>query len=221
MAAKFLDWLLDLIYPPRCILCRKLLQKGEKSVCARCADTLLDYDGAPPVIAHADRCVVTLAYTGTLREAFLRYKFEGCRHYAPQFAAWMSVTIRDKLQGQFDLLTFAPVSDKRRRERGYDQSELLCREIAKILGVPMLRTLQKCRHTQAQSSLNDANKRAENVCGVYRAVNPEAFRGKRLLLIDDIVTTGATLGECCRVLTRSGAQQVCCAALASRHDLSE
>lgn len=219
MAAELIEWLLDLIYPPRCMLCRKLLQKGEKHICHNCASELPDYDGAPPQVEHATRCVVTFAYTGALREAFLRYKFEGYRHYAPQFGAWMAVTIRDKLMGQFDILTYAPVSEKRKRERGFDQSELLCQSVSKALDVPVLRTLEKRTHTAAQSSLHDAAARAKNVSGVYRALDAKNFRGKRILIIDDIVTTGATLGECCRVLIDAGAQSVCCAALATRQGI--
>ena len=79
---------------------------------------------------------------------------------------------------------------------------------------PLL-TLEKCTHNRAQSSLTGAEERFENAKGVYRAVQPERFAGKRVLLIDDIVTTGATMSECARVLRKAGAAEVVCAALAT------
>lgn len=216
MAGKVLDWLLDLIYPPRCMICHKLLAPGEKQICPACDDALPEYDGADPQVRFCARCVVTFRYAGMLRESFLRYKFSGLRQYAGRYGAWMSVTIRDKLAGQFDLITYAPVSRKRKKERGYDQSELLCRAIARELGLEPVRTLEKRMHTAAQSSLNAREARAANVAGVYAPVEPARFAGRRVLLIDDIITTGATLSECCRVLLAAGAERVVCAALATR-----
>ena len=127
----------------------------------------------------------------------------------------MAVTIGDKLAGKFDLITWAPVSRERRKKRGYDQAELLCKAVSRALDVPMARTLTKGTDNPAQSTLTDAAMRAANVRGVYQPYGPETFQGKRLLLIDDIVTTGSTLSECCRVLLTAGAQSVVCAALAT------
>ena len=135
--------------------------------------------------------------------------------YARQFGAWLAVTVRDKLTGKFDLVTWVPVSRKRRRTRGYDQAELLCRETARELGMQPLLTLEKCTDNRAQSSLSGAEERFENAKGAYRAVQPERFAGKRILLIDDIVTTGATMSECVRVLRKAEAAEVVCAALAT------
>ena len=125
------------------------------------------------------------------------------------------MNVRDKLTGKFDLVTWVPVSRKRRRTRGYDQAELLCRETARELGMQPLLTLEKCTDNRAQSSLSGAEERFENAKGAYRAVQPERFAGKRVLLIDDIVTTGATMSECARVLRKAGAAEVVCAALAT------
>lgn len=216
MTGKVLDWLLDLIYPPRCMICHKLLGPGEREICPACDEALPEYDGADPQVRFCERCVVTFRYEGMLRESFLRYKFSGLRQYAGRYGAWMAVTIRDKLAGKFDLITYAPVSHKRRKERGYDQSELLCRAIARELGLEPVTALEKRTHTAAQSSLNKREERAANVAGVYAPVEPARLKGKRVLLIDDIVTTGATLAECCRVLLTAGAESVVCAALATR-----
>ena len=212
---KLLDWLLDLLYPPKCMLCRKLLDSGRQTVCPACLDSLPDYDGAEPAVRFSQRCIATFFYREPLRGAILRYKFSGCRAYAAQFGQWMAVTARDKLAGEYDMISWVPVSRKRRRTRGYDQAELLCRAAADALGCTAVRTLTKTDDNPPQSTLADASMRAANVRGVYQAYRPEDFAGRRILLIDDIVTTGSTLSECCRVLLTAGASGIVCAALAA------
>lgn len=211
---KLFSWLLDLLYPPKCVICGKLLEEPGP-VCGRCLDHLPEYDGAAPHVPHTDGGAVSFYYEGALRESFLRFKFGGCRHYGEVYAQWMAHTIEDKLAGRFDCVSWAPVSAARRRLRGYDQAELLCRAAAEWLGLPAVRTLEKKRNAPAQSSLGDAAMRRANVSGAYVPYRPEAYAGRRILLIDDIVTTGATLSECSRVLRSSGAAGVCYAALAT------
>lgn len=109
--------------------------------------------------------------------------------------------------GQYDLITWVPVSFLRRWKRGYDQSERLCRAVCRELNVKPRRTLRKVRNNAPQSSLDKSQRRA-NVLGVYRPVHPEAIRGKRILLIDDVITTGATADECAAVLSVCGAKAV-------------
>ena len=210
-----LTWLLDLIYPPKCVVCHTLLESSRAPVCPHCMDNLPEHDGADPHVRFADRCVATCFYEEPLRTSIHRFKFGGCRQYAAVYGKWMAVTIGDKLAGKFDLITWAPVSRERRKKRGYDQAELLCKAVSRALDVPMARTLTKGTDNPAQSTLTDAAMRAANVRGVYQPYGPETFQGKRLLLIDDIVTTGSTLSECCRVLLTAGAQSVVCAALAT------
>ena len=130
-------------------------------------------------------------------------------------SAWMAHTIRDKLAGKYDVLTWAPVSRARKRKRGYDQSALLCREIGIHLRLESMQTLRKIKDSPAQSTLTDAAQRRANVSGAYRAERPECFAGKRVLIIDDIVTTGATLAECSRTLLLAGASDVVYAAFAA------
>lgn len=215
MKRNIWTWVLDLLYPPRCLLCHRFLEPTEQPVCRRCMDALPEFEGAPIQVPGAEDCAVTFFYEGTLRESFLRFKFEGRKWYASQYGAWLAVSIRDRLCGKYDLLTWVPVSRERKRERGYDQAELLCRAVGKTLGMEPCVTLEKTVHNPAQSGLSDAAQRKENTKGVYRAISPEGVRGKRILLIDDIVTTGATLSECVRVLKEAGAARVVCAALAT------
>jgi ComF family protein len=131
------------------------------------------------------------------------------------FAALMARCAAEEFGGEFDLVSFVPVSDKRRRERGWDQAERLAAEMAKQWDTKAVRLLKKTRHTAAQSSLNDGAQREANVFGVYEAVNAEQIRGARILLVDDVVTTGATMKECVRVLRDAGASEVLGIALAT------
>ena len=218
---KLLDRLLDLLYPPRCLICHEFLEPGAGAVCAECIDTLPEFDGADPHVRFADRCVATFFYEEKLRDSFLRYKFSGRDWYAKQYGQWMAVTIRDKLTGKYDIMTWVPVSRQRKKERGYDQAELLCRSAARELGMEPVRTLEKLTDNRAQSRLNDASERMANAAGAYGPYQAERFAGKRVLLIDDIVTTGATLSECARVLRTAGAENVVCAALATPRERNE
>lgn len=211
----FFRAVLDLLYPPRCIICHRFLEPGADPVCPACLGSLPDYDGPEPEIRFAERCAVTFYYEDKLRESFLRFKFSGLQFYAGQYGKWLAVTVRDKLAGRYDLVTWAPVSRARKRQRGYDQAELLCRAAAKELGAQCACTLRKKLDTPAQSGFHGRAARAANAAGAYEAVEPARFRGLRVLLIDDIVTTGATLSECARTLRTAGAAEVVCAALAS------
>ena len=153
-----LSWLLDLLYPPKCVLCRKLLT-GKGPVCPHCMDKLPEFDGAAPSVRFTSGGAVSFFYEGQLRESFLRFKFGGSAFYAQTYGAWMAHTIRDRLAGKYDVLTWAPVSRARKRKRGYDQSALLCREIGTQLRLEPIQTLRKIKDPPAQSTLADAAQR--------------------------------------------------------------
>lgn len=199
--------LLDLLYPPKCVFCRRLLRPEEHDVCARCAHEL------EPIPAPLRRgqfyteCYAVYPYEGVVAESLRRFKFSGQSQYAASFGRMLAPLLRT---APFEILSWVPVSAKRRRSRGYDQTELLAHAVAKELELPCTQTLQKIRHNPAQSSQRDAAARRANVLGAYRAVSPERFAGRSVLLIDDILTTGATLSECSRVLLTAGASSVVC-----------
>ena len=115
----------------------------------------------------------------------------------------------------FDVLTWVPISRLRKFRRGYDQVELIAKAVGRELGMVPVPTLQKVRHNRPQSGIPGAEKRRANVLGAYREVSREQIVGKRVLLLDDILTTGATAGEAARVLLTAGAKEVHCAAVAA------
>lgn len=214
-----LGGLLDLLYPPRCVFCRKLLKKGERSVCEKCGDELpYTANGGEQRGDFFSVCVAPLYYEGTVRESILRYKFNEAAGCAEAYGALVAECIRDRLHGRYDLISWVPISKKRYRERGYDQSRLLALSAARELGDAAVSTLEKHRDVPKQSGMGSAEKRRANISGAYRAVDPGLIEGKRVLLIDDIVTTGSTLSECARILLQSGAEEVVCAVIARSRD---
>ena len=208
---SLLSRLLDLLYPPKCVFCRKLLTSKEKGWCTACEKKIPYYDDKRTGDYFAF-CVAPLEYRDDVREAIHRYKFSGLDCYAEVFAPLVAESL--SYHGvQADVLTWVPVSRARKRERGYDQAEALCRSLSRLLGIPARPFLTKTVDNKAQSSL-DALQRKANVLGVYGTKNEDEFAGKRVLLVDDVITTGSTMSECSRVLLTAGAIQVTCAAIA-------
>ena len=122
--------------------------------------------------------------------------------------------LREQPEG-FDVLTWVPVSRLRKFRRGYDQVELIAKAVGRELGMTPVPLLTKIRHNRPQSGIHGSAQRRANVLGVYRETNREAIAGKKILLLDDILTTGATAGEASRVLLTAGAKEVHCAAVAA------
>lgn len=206
-----LSRVLDLLYPPKCAFCRKLLSSGELGWCAACEKKVPYYDERITG-DYFSFCAAPLVYRDDVREAIHRFKFSGLDCYASVFAPLVAESVRYHC-AQADVLTWVPVSRARKRERGYDQAEALCRALGKQLGLPAVQLLKKTVDNKAQSNLDKLQRKA-NVLGVYGVFQPELLIGKRVLLVDDVVTTGATLSECSRVLLTAGAAEVTCAAIA-------
>ena len=204
--------LLSLIFPPRCAFCGNV---GVQGVCPKCEKSLPYCKTPLHERAEIGACLAPLRYEGAVREALLAYKFHESRSRCTGFGDLLAQSAAEHFGGQFDLVTYVPVSKKRRRERGYDQSYLIAREACRRWDTAPETLLQKERDNAPQSSLSSREERQKNVRGVYAAVNEEKIRGARILLIDDILTTGATLREAARVLRTAGAQSVICATLAA------
>jgi ComF family protein len=156
-------------------------------------------------------------YEGTLRESFLRYKFGGLSFYGRTYGQWLSTVIRAKLSGEFDAVTWVPISKKRLRRRGFDQSRYLAASLCVDWHTAPVETLHKVADNPPQSGAADAAARRANVLGMYEAT--AAAAGKRWLLVDDVVTTGSTLTECAKTLRLAGAAEVVCATLARAGEL--
>lgn len=156
-------------------------------------------------------------YRDNVKKSIQRYKFRNARSYAAAYGRFLALHIQ-QMQVDFDYITWVPVSFRRKFQRGYDQVELIAKSVGRELGVPVIPTLKKVRHTPAQSSLHDASRRKANILGAYRTLQDSNLSAKTILLIDDVITTGATVSECAKVLLACGAKEIYCAAVASAHN---
>ena len=201
----------ELLFPRKCVFCGGILNRNEAGICHVCRTELPEHQGER-YLPNVDGCCILWYYEDRVRESLRRFKFYNRPDYAEVYGQILAMKIQQRFPDA-ELLTWVPVSEERFKERGYDQSELLARAAAKELGIPAVRLLEKHRHNPAQSGIEDAQARRENVRDAYRVCGDA--EGKRIVLVDDILTTGATAGECVRMLRNAGAAGVRLAAVAS------
>lgn len=217
------ELLLHLLYPKKCILCRRLLNDRELDLCIDCRSDVRQYPygasnpytGAKTGLHYLDSFTAVWYYEGNVRESLHRFKFYNAPQLASGYGRMLGMRILQQGPGNFDYLTWVPVSRERKRQRGYDQSELLAKAVGRELGVRPVRLLIKTRNTAPQSRAKTAEERKANILGAFSAVDGIDLSGKTILLLDDIFTTGATSEECARMLLLAGAKSVHCAAVAA------
>jgi ComF family protein len=206
--------LANFFFPPKCLFCRKLLTDAETDLCHSCRADAPEFIKAKRSIPFLAGWTAVWYYNEKVRRSLLRYKFYNARSYAQIYGRFLAMKLLDRAD-EFDILTWVPISRLRRLRRGYDQVELLAQVVGRELGIKPIATLRKIRNTPPQSGIRDAAARRANVLGAYCAIAPEEFSGKRILLLDDVITTGATSSECARILLTAGAKEVFCAAIAA------
>jgi ComF family protein len=186
---------------PVCPVCGRFLESaGEDHLCGRCLE-------ARPDFAFHRSCG---AYAGTLKDVVLLFKYRKCAPLSRPLARFAETALSSepRLWEGADFLVPVPLHRARRRDRGFNQSRLLARDLAKSRGMKVLAgALVKARNAPPQAGLRAAD-RERNVVGAYAVRRPEQVRGRTLILVDDVTTTGATLRECARVLTEAGAKEI-------------
>lgn len=212
---SFWEQILDILFPTRCVICRTLTAPGRPGICPECLDKLpFTEKGGPQKGDFFSHCVSAVYYEGDMRQAILRYKFSGASSYAHAFGELTASCIYEHLDREYDLVSWVPLAPDRKRKRGYDQTKLLASKASKKLCRPLVQTLKKKRGVKPQSKTGSPERRKANISGAYRVKDPALVAGKRILLIDDIVTSGSTLSECAKTLLIAGAEEVLCATLA-------
>ena len=190
------------------MFCRRILESD--GVCEKCEANLpyrMSYEVTED-IQFVDESFSYFHYEGDVKNALLRYKFGGLQKYAVDFAEYLKECINMNLSGRYDIISWVPLSGKRLRRRGYDQARLLAEEVCRKMGSePPVRTLRKCIDAAPQSRQGDKSRRVANIIGAYEVANTNV-EGMRIILIDDILTTGSTVSECARVLKTAGASEV-------------
>lgn len=211
-----LSALTRLLFPPKCHFCRKVLDRNETDLCHSCRTNAPEFTRSKRNIQLIAHWTAVWYYKDGVRNSIRRFKFYNFRNYADFFGRAIAMKLQeDPFGSDFDILTWVPVSRLRRFTRGYDQSELLAKALGKELGMTPIPGLRKLRHTKPQSGIRSSAERRANVFNAYQNINASLFAGKRVLLVDDVVTTGATAAECAKMILVSGAKSVFLATVAA------
>lgn len=205
---KIIEKILDIIYPPVCSICGKV---NKKSLCNKCNTKLekefefkmdnYEDDISKNFIEH----YYFFKYENLIRGQILALKFRE-KPYTYKTIGNFLKNMEKKLKTlkKYDIIIVVTISKQRNRERGYNQSKLIAKEISKIIQVPVVdKVLYKIKDTRPQSTLNK-KQREENAKGAYKIKNIEKVQNKRILIIDDIYTTGNTVNECAKVFVQNG-----------------
>lgn len=213
---------MGLIYPQHCAYCGKIIAQGE-TVCDKCGQKLPRVE--PPICLscgrglqyctcsrhfHFRRCVSPFYYDGCAKDGIWRLKFHGKTEGVPVLAHEMAETVLDQYGERCaDLIVCVPSTKSTIRLRGYNQAELLAKSLSVELNLPCdADALQKVLEISQRSM--DALARRENVIGAYAVTEDARVKGKNILLVDDIITTGATLNECAKAMEQAGAKDILC-----------
>lgn len=219
--------LLFALLPRRCAFCGRPTP-ADTPVCGACQSVLPRIEGVrcPKCGRGAEHCVCRSAahyydglaapyyYEGVVRRGLHRFKFRRASENAALYAQAMAEAACACYAGQtFDLIVPVPMTEAAKRERGYDQARLLADALSDALGIPCAPALVKCYETFKQHGLN-AWMRKGNLAGVFDVPDRAAISGRRVLLVDDVSTSGETLNECAKMLWLCGASSVHCIAFA-------
>jgi ComF family protein len=219
LLSRIAEPLLDLVFPPSCAVCsregtflcadceadlprleppycRSCSEPGPRSLCEWCRSTSQPFDG------------ITAPYrwAGAVPDMVYSLKYRGVRASAPRLAELLVAHLSTRSIHP-DVIVPVPLHRRRERERGFNQSELLAKGIAKRTGMPMeTGVLARTRNTAPQVTMKSPEQRRENIAGAFECIGDVA--GKRVLLIDDVVTTGATVAACSVPLRDAGASSI-------------
>ena len=222
-------FILDILFPIECVGCGK----GGKYICEKCSTFLGEASLICPVCQkpsfsgqrhnycpsrhHLDGLVGVWEYEGMVRKLFHEIKYGKVRNAISELTE-LSFKIMTKDEARFasffsflfsekPIITFVPMHDKKEWRRGFNQSKLIAEEISKITNLEVMSLLEKVKRTESQAKLDKAE-RVKNIEGVFNIRKDQNKIPEKLVLIDDIWTTGATMKECCKVLKKVGVKKV-------------
>lgn len=210
------------LYPNKCICCGKILDE-DKQICSLCRHWIERVDAKKRCLVcgydkrhcrcksnvyHFKGMVAPFYNAGLAQRAFYQYKFTPKKHYASYFSAKMADTVRKELANiKFDCICVVPTSGKTIRQKGFDHAGLLAKQLGELLGLPVCDVLVRLKGGKPQHTLS-LKERFLNARGRYTF--KKHINAGRVLLVDDILTSGATLDECSRQLLFAGADEVYC-----------
>jgi len=228
----FFKAFLDMLFPPLCHVCRCFLaEPAEVHLCDGCREKIIPIDsplclicGVPFATENGSDhtcgpCLTTrrpfvaarsaARFEGPLQELIHRFKYGKKVHLSRPLGLLTAAALGDVAPAfSADYLVPVPLHRRRLRERGFNQSQLIAKVLAKSWKIPLsLHNLRRCRWTTPQTGLSAAE-RERNIRGAFSVARPDRFTDKRLLLVDDVYTTGSTVTECAKTLCRYGAKEV-------------
>lgn len=228
---RFRSTLFQFFLPPQCPCCEKFSEELKQGFCSSCLSQIRWIEPpfcsicgipfiSPNIETHpCGACLIhrkhfTMAralgtFEGSLQEAIHRWKYEGKTCLTPFFAEWMAEGLNRYWEpGSLDLLIPVPLHIRRLRERGFNQALLLVKDLSRRTGIPYNKTiLQKKKSTIPQVNLSGAEREKE-LRRTFHVIDKEQISGLRVLLIDDVYTTGTTVNECSKALLKEGAERV-------------
>ena len=202
----------NLLFPKKhiCLFCREKNGSINGYICKDCYENLEVLDKEINIDSpYIKKAYYSLSYNRFIREKVKDYKYNGKNYLCKPFGEIMLRTIKNKeIDKDIDVILYVPTHRRKEALRGYNQAEILADYISKVLGKPLLKNnLVKIRWTKEQSHSNKID-RIINLKDSFRIKQPNEIEGKKILLIDDIVTTGVTMEECSRVIINSGSKKV-------------
>lgn len=206
---QIINSILNLIYPNTCGFCEKV---NRECLCKKCEIQIKNYEiNSVRKINkdYFDESMHIFKYEGIIRKKLVEYKFQ---EKAYLYKTFSKIILKNKkIYGnlkKYDIIIPVPIHKKRKLIRGYNQTELIARQIARNIGLNLEnKVLIKQKNVVSQSELNK-NDRKENVKDAFIIKNKEKIKNKKILIFDDIYTTGSTLKECSRILKNAGANEI-------------
>lgn len=216
---ELLQTLNNLIFPTKhiCLLCKEKNGNAEKYICKDCYGNLEILDKEININSpYIKKVYYSISYNRFAREMIKDYKYNGKNYLCKPFGEIMIKTIKNKnMDNDIDGIIYVPTHKRKEALRGYNQAELLAKYISEKLFIPLFRdSLIKTKWTKEQSHSNKID-RMINLKNSFQIRNSNIIENKKFLLIDDIITTGATMEECSKVLINAGAKEVIGLALTS------
>ena len=207
---------LNMLYPLHCLGCQKPLEaSNDLCLCGHCMVSISPNAMPPFELEELPvRAYSACLYDDSLKELIHKFKYKGKTVLAKAFSKLMLDCIKDNPEvTDADLITVVPLHKERLKEREFNQSLLIASPISKEYSLPLANTLQKTRKTKYQNELLKSE-RLKNLRGAFSVFSKIDISGKKILLIDDVMTTGSTLSECAKTLLDGGALSVTCFTLA-------
>ena len=208
---EIVDNILNLIYPPVCGFCNKIYKE---SLCKKCEIKIKEYEInsiRKVKDKYFDELLCLFNYKDIIRKTIIKYKFQNKVYLYKTFS---KIILKNKkicgFLKKYDIIIPVPISKRRKQKRGYNQSYLIAKEIEKFTNLKCEnKCLIKQKDTIEQSKLNK-NERKINIQGAYKIIHKEKILNKKILLLDDIYTTGNTVNECAKILKQTGIKKIRC-----------